>query len=197
VDVNAQRFFVEQHGIVAGVVDQLVLVGLDEAHLRQRPAAGQNSLAWLLWHAARWEDVMVNTWIFGQPQVFDRERWYDRLAAGTRRVGTAMTSEEVGELSDQVDLNALGEYRAAIAVATPAAVMALDDAALDQVIDDDRLADGEPDGAFHNEDAAWMDGFWSGHPVSWFLSFLNLHAAEHLLGEALAVRSQLSIPLGL
>jgi hypothetical protein len=195
--VDAQRFFVEQHGIVAGVVDQLVLAGLDEAHLRRQPAAGQNSLAWLLWHAARWEDVMVNTWICGQPQVFDRDHWHDKLAAGTRRVGTAMTSEQVGQLSEQIDLTALGEYRAAIAVATPDAVLALDDAALDQVIGDDRLAEGEPDGTFHNEDAAWMDSFWSGHTVSWFLSFLNLHAAEHLLGEALVVRSQLGVPLGL
>ena len=108
-----------------------------------------------------------------------------------------MTSEQVRQLSEQVDLTALGEYRAAIAVTTPDAVMALDEVVLDLVIGDDRLAHGEPDGAFHNEDAAWMDGFWSGHPVSWFLGFLNLHAAEHLLGEALAVRSQLGVPLGL
>jgi hypothetical protein len=195
--VDAQRFFVDQHGIMAGVVDQLVLAGLDDTQLRRRPADGQNSLAWLLWHAARWEDVMVNTWICGQPQVFDREGWHDKLAAGTRHVGTAMTSEQVGQLSEQVDLTALGEYRAAIAIATPAAVTGLEDAALDEPIGDDRLAKAEPDGAFHNEDAAWMDGFWSGHPISWFLSFVNLHAAEHLLGEALAVRSLLGVPLGL
>ena len=108
-----------------------------------------------------------------------------------------MTATQVHDLSAVIDLSALREYRAAIADTTPTAVMALDAAALDDVVADDRLAAGQPDGAYRNEHAAWMDEFWSGHTISWFLAFLNLHAAEHLLGEALAVRGQLGIPIGL
>ena len=80
---------------------------------------------------------------------------------------------------------------------TADSVAALDPAALERIVPIERLAAGQPDGAFHNDQAAWMDDFWSGHPTSWFLAFLNLHAAEHLLGEALVVRSQLGSPLGL
>ena len=195
--MDARAFFVEQYRITAGVVEQLVIAGVDDSHLRRRPADDQNSLVWLLWHAARWEDVMVHSWVCDQPQVFDRQRWHDKLATGTRHVGTAMTPTQVRELSERIDLAALREYRAALAEATPTAVATLDEGDLDDVVAHDRLVLGQPDGAFHNDQALWMDDFWSGHPVSWFLAFVNLHAAEHLLGEALAVRSQLGIPLGL
>ena len=195
--MDARVFFVDQYRITAGVVDQLVLAGVEEAQLRRQPAADQNSLAWLLWHAARWEDVIVHSWVCNQPQVFDRQHWHDKLATGTRHVGTAMTPDEVCDLSERIDLVALRGYRSALAEATISAIAVLDDGSFEEVVGDDRLVVGRPDGAFRNEKAAWMDDFWSGHPVSWFLAFLNLHAAEHLLGEALVVRSQLGLPLGL
>ncbi len=195
--MDARVFSVDQYRITAGVVDELVLAGVEDVQLRRQPAADQNSLAWLLWHAARWEDVIVHSWVCNQPQVFDRQHWYDRLATGTRHVGTAMTPDEVGDLSERIDLVALRGYRSALAEATTSAIAVLDDGSFEEVVGCDRLVAGQPDGAFRNEQAAWMDDFWSGHRASWFLAFLNLHAAEHLLGEALVVRSQLGLPLGL
>jgi hypothetical protein len=195
--VDAKDFFLTQHATLNGLVDQLVVGGVAPSDLRRRPAGGDNSLAWLLWHAARWEDVIVNEWICGQPQVFDTSHWADGLGVATRRVGTGMTPAEVRDLSEAIDVDGLHAYRAATAAATTAAVSRLSDADLGRQVPVERLAAGLPDGAFGNERAIWMDEFWSGHPVSWFLSFLNLHGAEHLFGEALVVRSQIGIPLGL
>jgi hypothetical protein len=195
--MDAKDFFLTQHATLNGVVDQLVVGGVATSDLRRCPAGGENSLAWLLWHAARWEDVIVNAWICGQPQVFDRSDWADRLGVATRRVGTGMTPGEVHDLSETIDVEELHAYRAATAAATTAAVSQLSDADLDRQVPVERLATAVPDGAFGNERAIWMDEFWSGHRVSWFLAFLNLHGAEHLLGEALVVRSQIGIPLGL
>jgi len=195
--MDALRVFLEQHGTVQGVVDQLVIGGLSDDQLRLRPSEGQNSLAWLLWHSARWEDVTVNTWIGDRSQVFDRDAWQQRLGTATREVGTAMTAGEVAKLSETLDLAALNAYRIATAAATATVVSELTGAELEAEIPVERLARAAADGAYRNPKAAWMDEFWSGHRVSWFLAFLNLHAAEHLLGEALAVRSQLGIPLGL
>jgi hypothetical protein len=195
--VDAKTFFLEQHAITAGVVDSLVLGGVGDSDLRRRPPGDLNPLAWLVWHAARWEDVIVNTWIGGRDQVFDSEPWGERLGLETRHVGTGMTPSEVAALAERVELEALRAYRAATSAATADVVAALDAADLLATVPADRLGTGARDGAYHNERAAWMDDFWAGHPISWFLAFLNLHAAEHLFGEALTVRSQLGIPLGL
>jgi Protein of unknown function (DUF664) len=67
--VNARRFFLDQHATINAVVDQYVLGGLDEDVLRRTPTPSQNSLAWLVWHATRWEDVIINTWIADRVQV--------------------------------------------------------------------------------------------------------------------------------
>jgi DinB superfamily len=195
--VDAQRFFLEQHQITAGVVEQFVLGGVADNDLRRSPSGEQNPLAWLLWHAARWEDVIVNAWILRRDQVFDSQGWSSRLGAGTRHVGTGMTSAEVNELASQVDLDELRRYWRATAAATADGIGELADTVLGDTVAVEQLEVGAVDGAFHNERAGWMDQFWADHTVSWFLAFLNLHAAEHLLGEALVTRSQLGIPLGL
>jgi hypothetical protein len=195
--MDAKDFFLTQHATLHGLVDQLVVGGVTTSNLRRCPAGGGNSLAWLLWHGARWEDVIVNAWICGQPQVFDTLPGAQGLGVATRRVGTGMTQDEVHDLSAAIDVDELHAYRAATAAATSAAVSGLSDADLGRELPLERLAVGLPDGAFGNERAMWMDEFWSGHPVSWFLAFLNLHGAEHLFGEALVVRSQIGIPLGL
>jgi hypothetical protein len=195
--MDAQQFFLLQQATTTTVVDQLVIAGLTDDQLRLRPGDGHNSLAWLLWHSARWEDVIINTWIGDRPQVFDTNPRTQDLGVATRHVGTAMTADDVTALSDRIDLAALHAYRAATTAATAGLVGALTATDLDTEITVERLAAAAPDGAYHNPQAAWMDEFWTGHPIAWFLAFLNLHTAEHLLGEALAVRSQLGIPLGL
>jgi DinB superfamily len=195
--MDAKTFFLEQHAITAGVVDRFVLGGVEDTDLRRRPAGELNPLAWLVWHATRWEDVIVNAWVAQRAQVYDATPWCRRLGVETRHVGTAMASSEVSTLANQVDLAELRAYRAATSAATADAIRDLDPGDLQATISRDRLAVGAPDGAYHNGRAAWMDDFWADHTVSWFLAFLNLHAAEHLLGEALVVRSQLGIPLGL
>jgi hypothetical protein len=163
----------------------------------ESPPANQNSVAWLVWHATRWEDVIINTWITDRGQVLDVGGWSDRLGLDTRHVGTAMTPEEVFAITTKVDLTALRDYRTATAAATVAAVKGMTDSDLERPVGVGRLEQGAPDGAYHNSRAPWMDEFWAGHDVAWFLSFLNVHSTEHTIGEALAVRGQMGVPLGL
>ncbi|MGH7313069.1 MAG: DinB family protein [Candidatus Rokuibacteriota bacterium] len=87
--------------------------GLSDEQMRVRPREDLNSLAWLMWHIARAEDVLVGRVLAGQPQVFD-DAWMKRLGISRRDIGTGMTSAEVGELTRQIDLGALREYRDAV-----------------------------------------------------------------------------------
>jgi hypothetical protein len=60
-----------------------VFGGLTDDQMRLRPAKGLNSLAWLLWHMARTEDVVVNVVIGRESQVLD-DAWLERCR-GARR----------------------------------------------------------------------------------------------------------------
>jgi len=68
---------------------------------------GLNSIAWLLWHLARCEDIGINRLLSNRTQVFDEEDWPKRLNVFRRDIGTGMTMEEVTELSSQIDISYL------------------------------------------------------------------------------------------
>lgn len=196
VTLDARRFFLDQHAFVRTIVDHFVLGGLSESQLRKAPPTGQNSLAFLLWHAARWEDVVVNTWITGLPQVCD-DVALARMRVKDRHVGTGMTAAEAAHLSSQVDLSELGAYWSAVGARTVAAVEALAVDSFDELVESDRLRMAIPDAAYANARSPWLDEFFAGHTVAWHLAFLNVHLSEHLVGEALSVRGQLGFALGL
>jgi len=75
---------------------------------------GLNSLAWLFWHMARVEDGLVSCIAVGQEQLFDQDDWRDRLRTGRADMGTGMSKTEVAELSKQIDLASLWNYRDAV-----------------------------------------------------------------------------------
>lgn len=95
-----------------------VLAGLSDARLRCRPSGAANSIAWLLWHCARIEDVTTNLLIVGQPQVLEREGWLPQLQLAAQEVGTAMSDAQVAEVTAQLDLVALRAYRQAVGRST-------------------------------------------------------------------------------
>ena len=195
--MNASRFFLDQHGLVESIVRDFVLGDLSDAQLRACPHEGQNSLAWLLWHAARWEDVVVNAWVAGRPQALDEDGWPARLRLSRREVGTAMTAAECADFNGAVEVSAVSEYWQAVGERTRAVVRSLGPEQWDEVIDEARLRRAAADGAVANARAPWLDQFFAGRTTAWLLAFLNVHNAEHIIGEALAARGQAGIPLGL
>ncbi len=91
-----------------------LLAGLAEAELRLRPASCLNSIAWLLWHLARSEDILVNVLLSNGPQVLDADNWLARLGLTERDMGTGMTSAQVDAISARVALPALHAYQIAV-----------------------------------------------------------------------------------
>src|SRR5439155_25102047 len=99
--------------------------GLTADQLRARPL-GLNSIAWLLWHVTRFEDVVVNVVLQDQPDILEREGWAARLGVDTRQIGTGSSDEEATDFSQRVDPAAVRAYRAAVGRATRAWAAAAD-----------------------------------------------------------------------
>ena len=111
--------------VEGGSLVEQCLTGLSEAHLRTRPAPGVNSIAWLLWHMARSEDVYVNALLMKRGQVFDKGDWAARLRVPRRDTGAGMASADVTALSEAIDLPTLHAYRSDVGKATRAIVRSL------------------------------------------------------------------------
>src|SRR5258708_18837503 len=94
----------------AGSTAERTFAGLTDDQMRVRPREDLNSIAWILWHIARAEDIILNPVLAGRSQVLD-DGWVKRLGIARRDFGIGMTSTEVWELTSKIDVGALREYR--------------------------------------------------------------------------------------
>jgi len=196
--MDAILFFLEQHARLhaadvpdgASVADR-ILGGLTDDQMRLRPAKGTNSLAWLLWHMARTEDVSVNRVVTDGRQVFD-ESWARRLGVSRLDIGTGMTDEEVAELTTRIDVAAARAYRRAVGRRTREVVQAVAPAAWAETVGAGDVARAQRDGAIGPR-AGWLLDFWQNHSRAARLGTVGLmHNALHL-GEAQTLRSVLGL----
>src|SRR5438128_9906974 len=114
--MDAKDLFLAQHAAVQSVAvggnpasaAERAFAGLSDEQMRVRPREDLNSLAWLMWHIARAEDIMVGALIAGREQVCD-EAWRKRLGVSRRDFGIGLTSTAASELSGAVVLGAARE----------------------------------------------------------------------------------------
>src|SRR5215470_11153627 len=193
--MDARDLFLDQHAVVhtAAVggnkmsAAERTLGGLSDEQMRVRPREDLNSIAWVVFHIARAEDIFINPVLAGRSQVFD-DGWAKKLNVTRRDFGNGMTSAEVTELTRQLDLGALREYRDAVGKRTREIVsgfQAPDWEGLSTVEGVQRAAD---QGAFGGR-AEILVKVFTGRPRAALLSGLALfHCAGHL-GEATTIRS--------
>jgi hypothetical protein len=180
--MDAREFFLLHHGRVHAQVEKDFLHDLSEAQMRLRPA-GLNSIAWIVWHMARCEDV-INVLLAERPQVLDQEDWLTRLNLSPRDVGTGMADNEVSAWSARVNLEALCGYYTAVGQSTVEVVTTLRPQALDEMPDLHRL---HTEGVFR-EAAMWAISEREGQTKGWWLGHLGLGHNQMHRGEALTIR---------
>lgn len=193
--MDARELFLEQHGAVhsaavggnkASVVER-TLGGVSDDQMRMRPREDLNSLAWILWHIARAEDIFVNVVLAGRDQVCD-DPWRKRLNVTRRDFGIGMTSPEVWELTREVDLGALREYRDAVGRRTREVVEAFETDDWQGVSEAAAVQRAAAEGAFGARTEMAVKAF-TGRPRAMLLSGLALFHPSGHLGEAATVRS--------
>jgi hypothetical protein len=132
--------FLERYHVLYDFYLKVIWDDVPEALLRQRPHPQVNSIAWNLWHVARVEDSALNRFVADRPQVLDEGGWLDKLGIPLRHNGYAMTKDEVDELSQQINLDALHGYSNAIRGNTLAIVAGLELPMLQETLTRQRVA---------------------------------------------------------
>jgi len=173
-------------GFDAAFYEDRAVYKLEEPQLRLRPH-GLNSIAWLLWHIARTEDVAANVVLASKPQVLDLEGWAGRLGVSRRDIGTGMSPEEVADLSAEVHISALRDYRLEVGRRTRTRVQVMGPDDWHRPVEEARIRQAFSEGAFLPTHS-WPYAFWGGHSVADLLAWPCLgHSLMHL-GQAMWVR---------
>jgi DinB family protein len=194
--MDARELFLEQHAAVHSAAvggskmsgAERAFGGLSDEQMRVRPREDLNSLAWLLWHIARAEDIFLNVMLSGRAQVFDGGGWAKRLGVTRRDFGIGMTSAEVSEVTRQLDLAALRDYRDAVGHRTREVVTAFTPRDWEGQVTTESVTRAADEGAFGVRTEAILKAF-PGRPRAAMLSGIALlHSATHM-GEAATVRA--------
>lgn len=90
---------------------------LTPAELAWPPGPAANPIGWMLWHTLRVEDMWIQFFIQGQPELWEREGWHEKFGLPTRDNGFGHTPEQVANFP-ALDLAELLRYGAAIRAAT-------------------------------------------------------------------------------
>ncbi len=87
------------------------LNSLTPAELKWQPRSDGNSIQIILFHMARLEDSNVQFRLQGQPQLWEAEKWYQKLNRDAKDNGGRYTAEQVASFSipDTADLMGYAE----------------------------------------------------------------------------------------
>jgi len=157
-----------------------LLKEMTEEQFRTCPQ-GLNSLAWLFWHMARVEDGLVSCIAVGRDQLFEQDDWRERLGIARADVGTGMSKPEVAELSKQIDLSELWEYRDAVGRRTRGMVKDLWPDRWTEPIGVEDIRRAAAAGVIRSEAATGMENYLPGKPRESALFWWGLnHTLMHL-----------------
>jgi hypothetical protein len=183
---EAIKLFMEQHAMLHSArvaetdlwsYEDALLDDMPEEQFRRVPPKGEHSVAWLVWHMARCEDITMNLLVAGTPQVQSQNDWLERMKISTRDMGNTMDAAEIANFSVAIDIEAVRGYRLAVGRRTREIVAQLQPADLKRKVDPVRIDQVRAEGAVL--EAAWgIAEYWSRRNVA---GLLLMPASRHNL----------------
>ena len=195
---EAIKLFLEQHAMLHSVkvaqaelwsFEDAVLNDMTEAQFRRIPRNCEHSVAWLIWHIARCEDITMNLLVAGSPQVLNQGGWLERIKTPICHAGNEMDAASMANFSTAVDIEALRAYRVAVGRRTREIVKPLQPEDLKQKVAPVRLQRVWDEGAVV-EAASGIVNYWGKRNVAGLLLMpATRHNLVHL-NEALKLKQR-------
>ena len=158
-------------------VDNL-LCDLKQNEYAVMPTRKDETIAWVLWHIARIEDLTMNILVAREEQVFNQD-WRERLNSRITDTGNALTDDEIMELSRTINTEQLICYRNAVAHKTRDIIRSLSAADLKRRVrqdDIDKIL--SVGGVTQQENSIWLLDFWGKKDVA---GILLMPPARHVM----------------
>jgi len=193
---KAIQLFLRQHAMLHSAkmartepwsFEDQVFCDIPEEQVRRIPRNCDHSVAWLIWHIARCEDITMNLLVAGSPQILRRGNWLKQMKITACDTGNAMDEKSVTDLSNAIDIEALRAYRLAVGRRTREIVKQLQPEELKQKVEPSRLQRVMDEGAVA-EAASGIADYWGKRNIAGLLLMpATRHNLVHL-NEALQLK---------
>ena len=180
----------DEHYWVRQMFERDIVKLVPVERLTERPGPNSNSIAWLVWHMARIEDVAINGAIRQRPQIFFRDDWGPRIGTKQTEQGNSFGDEEMEEFS-HLDAAQLLDYWRAVNDDAVEWMKGLTVEALGKKVEIEKILETKPE-LLGGLDAG-MTRYFTGKDVGYLLRWpVILHGHLHL-GEMYAIRGLIGI----
>ena len=167
-----------------------LLNDLSEEQFRCIPPGGEHSIAWILFHLARCEDITMNMLVAGTSQLFVRDGWANKLKVAVFHSANSMHAGDVATLNTQIDVNELRAYRQSVGRRTREVVRKLNPEELQRKAEASRLQKVMEEGAVLPE-AIGVLTYWSKRTVAGLLLMPPTRHNFLHLNEALRIKQKI------
>lgn len=183
---KAVQLFLSQHAMLHSAkmaqikswsFEDAVFNDMTEVQIRRIPQGANHSIAWLIWHIARCEDIAMNLLVAGSSQILDRDNWLKSMKVSVCDTGNTMDDVGMANFSNMIDIEALRAYRLAVGLRTREIVKQLSPADLNQKVQPSRIQQVMDEGAVV-EAARGIADYWSKRTVA---GLLLMPATRHNL----------------
>jgi hypothetical protein len=187
--MDLRGWIVADHAAVRDRIRQQVLGRVPPERRDERPD-GSSSIAWLLWHLTRHQDVAVHVVVRGGIDVLHGGGWAERVGAGAFAPGTGLSEGDDRAAAAALDPHALVAYVDAVWDATAAWLAEVTPGQLDRVPDAPAglrrldVSEAEYD---------WLYRMWDGKPVSFHVSWETVGHGFNHLGEMVHLRNTMGL----
>jgi hypothetical protein len=196
---KAMAMFMEQHaalhsaemsGAGAWSYEDEIMHALSEEQARCIPRGEEHSIAWVLWHLARIEDVTMSLLAAGESQLLHVENWLARLQAPFEHTGNAMDVQAVAGLSAALDIATLRAYRMAVGRRTREIAAGLPPQQLKQKVEPARIQRLLDEGCVLDEAHSVVE-YWSKRSIAELLLMPPTRHCFIHLNEASRIRQRI------
>jgi len=185
---TAVNLFLKQHSLlhasemshspVVTLEDELV-GNLKEETWRNYPVSApdtKNSIIWHMWHITRIEDMTMNVLVHHDQQVWYSGGWDQKLQTCYTHSGNEMTEAEIADLSVNLDIQALMQYRMEVGRKTREIVSGLSPGSFKQKVEANRINELKEQNAV-KEEALWLLDYWGNKTIA---GLILMPATRHI-----------------
>lgn len=149
-------------------VDDL-LNDLDPKEYAIMPTSKDETIAWVLWHISRIEDLTMGILVASEDQIFN-EDWKLKMNAPIIDTGNALSDAEIMSLSKSIKIEELLCYRNEVGKRTRQIVTSLSQKDIIRPIAEGDIQRIQKEGGVTSqEDSVWLLDFWSKKDVAGIL----------------------------
>lgn len=140
------------------------------------------TVAYSLWHIFRIEDIVVNTLIRNEEQVFDKGGFRAKTNSPIATTGNELVGTEISDFSEKLDIDGLYSYISAVRNATDSWIKSVDYSELGRKFTaEDRQRVIDSGSVSTDGSASWLIDYWCGKDVKGLIKMpLSRHWIMHI-----------------